>query len=303
MNKSPFHKQAALMLRCLPAIAEEKVFALKGGTAINMFVRPMPRLSIDIDLTYLPIEERQLSLTKMSRALDNIAATIERTISGAKIQKIKRADQIVKLVVTSAEAKIKIEPNEVIRGTTSAPILMDLVPEAEALFELSVTFPIVPLSDLYGGKICAALDRQHPRDLFDIMILLENEGLTEKIRKGFIVALASHERPMHELITPTLQDVADIYEKEFKEMLLNTPPLKKLYEARTALIVAIKSGLTKDEKKFLLSLKQGQPDWPLLGLPAAEKLPGIQWKLLNILKMSPVKREEQFTILKERLEG
>ncbi len=131
--------------------------------------------------------------------------------------------------------------------------------EAEELFEFSVSAPVVPLSDLYGSKICAALDRQHPRDLFDILILLENEGITDKIRKSFLVFLASHNRPMHELIKPTLKDISDIYEKDFKEMVLKQVPLKKLIEAREELIKKLSETITTDEKKFLLSLKKGNP--------------------------------------------
>ena len=50
-----YRRQVQLLIRVLPSIAEEACFALKGGTAINLFVRDMPRLSVDIDLTYLPV--------------------------------------------------------------------------------------------------------------------------------------------------------------------------------------------------------------------------------------------------------
>ena len=65
MKSSPFFKQVELLLRTLPYIAAEKCFALKGGTAINLFVRDMPRLSVDVDLTYLPVEPREESLGKI----------------------------------------------------------------------------------------------------------------------------------------------------------------------------------------------------------------------------------------------
>ena len=57
--------QVRLLLSVLPDIAREPVFALKGGTAINLFYRDMPRLSVDIDLTYLPVADRQSSLEDM----------------------------------------------------------------------------------------------------------------------------------------------------------------------------------------------------------------------------------------------
>lgn len=218
MKKSPFYAQAALMLKCIPAIAEERCFAMKGGTAINMFVQSMPRLSVDIDLTYVQIEDRDTSLAKMTDAIERISKKIEKTIPQSKVNKTKREGRIIKLVVSTPDAKIKIEPNEVLRGTTAPPISMDLVKVAEDLFEMSVSMPIVPIADLYGGKICAALDRQHPRDLFDVKMLLDDDGLNEEVRKGFLVFLASHDRPMHELLNPNLKNISEIYNKEFKDM-------------------------------------------------------------------------------------
>ena len=65
-------KQVRLLLSVLPDMAREPVFALKGGTAINLFYRDMPRLSVDIDLTYLPVADRQSSLEGIDDALDRI---------------------------------------------------------------------------------------------------------------------------------------------------------------------------------------------------------------------------------------
>ena len=64
--------QVRLLIDVLPHIAKENVFALKGGTAINLFYRDMPRLSVDIDLTYLPVEDRNASLRHIDEALDRI---------------------------------------------------------------------------------------------------------------------------------------------------------------------------------------------------------------------------------------
>lgn len=297
MKNSPFFPQAALLIRCLPNIAEESCFAMKGGTAINMFVRPMPRLSVDIDLTYIPIEDRETSLRNISAALERIAIKIKKTIPVSKVQKTLRSDQIIKLVVSTTEAAIKIEPNEVLRGTTTPPKTMDLVKEAEDLFEMSAQIPIVPVADLYGGKICAALDRQHPRDLFDIKILLDNEGITDEIRKGFLVYLCSHDRPMHEVFSPNFKDLKKIYTKEFAEMTVNPVPLEDLYAARETLAREIRKTISNDEKNFLLSLKKGQPQWDLLGLQGLDRLPALQWKLQNILRMGPDRRNEQIAKL------
>ncbi len=86
-SRSIYNKQVQLLLEVLPYVSKETCFALKGGTAINMFVRDMPRLSVDIDLMYLPIEERTTSLTHISEALERIATTIEAGLKGAKVHR------------------------------------------------------------------------------------------------------------------------------------------------------------------------------------------------------------------------
>jgi hypothetical protein len=75
----------ALLIRILPLVAVEKDFALKGGTAINLFVRDLPRLSVDIDLTYLPVADRPTSLAAIDKAMARIAESIARAIPGARV--------------------------------------------------------------------------------------------------------------------------------------------------------------------------------------------------------------------------
>jgi predicted nucleotidyltransferase component of viral defense system len=199
VKNSPFYKEADLMVQLLPEVAKEVCFALKGGTAINFFWRDMPRLSVDIDLAYLPIEDRDLSLANISAALDRIAISIEKWGRVFKVHRsiAHQGNRISKLVISNKAAQVKIEPNEVIRGFVFESVEKDLCSKAEVFFEKSVSLKTLSFADLYGGKLCAALDRQHPRDIFDIKILLEHECLTEEIRKAFIVYLSSHDRPMN----------------------------------------------------------------------------------------------------------
>jgi predicted nucleotidyltransferase component of viral defense system len=119
---------------------------------------------------------------------------------------------------------------------------------------------IASLPDLFAGKICAALDRQHPRDLFDVKFLQENEGLTENLRKTFLIFLISHQRPMSELLEPNRKDISKIYETEFKQMAEIDVSLEQLEQARETLIYQINSQMTDNAKKFLLSFKNKTPD-------------------------------------------
>lgn len=305
MKSSRFYEQAKLMIRCIPAVAQETCFALKGGTAINLFVRDMPRLSVDIDLTYLPLEPRDVVLKNISSSLQRISEKIKKTIPGAKVQETRMQSgdrRIIKLVVALDGQTVKIEPNEVIRGTVFAPHERKLVKKAETAFELSARMAVVNLSDLYGGKLCAALDRQHPRDIFDVKLLLENEGITADIRKAFVIYLASHDRPINELIDPTRKDIAKIYQSDFVDMTEQEVSLAELVKTREQYIKQLKNDLNEDERNFLISLKQGQPNWNLLNIPDLEKLPALQWKLINIKKMTTKKRDESLEKLKRKFE-
>jgi predicted nucleotidyltransferase component of viral defense system len=293
MKDNPFFKQAELILQVLPFVAQEKNLALKGGTAINLFVRDLPRLSVDIDLTYLPIESRSVSLTHISSALERIADSIKPAIPGVKVFESKLEQKyVIKLFINFKGVQIKIEPNLVIRGTVFPCVKRDLVANAEALFERFTSVRTLSIADLYGGKICAALDRQHPRDLFDIKILMEHEGILDDIRRAFVIYLAGHPRPISEVLNPKLQNIRRAYEAEFVGLTRLQGSLDELVATRQKLIDFLRGELTEEERQFLLSIKEGEPQWKLMGIDGIEKLPAIQWKLINIRKMAKKKRVE-----------
>jgi len=304
MKDSPFYPSALLMLRVLPFVVPEECFALKGGTAINLFSRDLTRLSVDIDLTYLPIEPRRESLDKIHQALARIADEITQSFPGIKVQlsKSRSTGLITKIFVNDRGVQIKIEPNDIIRGTILPNRELRLSKKARDLFELDVSSKVLSFEDLYGGKICAALDRQHPRDLFDVKLLLENEGLTENIRRAFLVYLISHNRPIHELLDPQLIDIKTLFEEEFSGMTDQAVSYEDLVDARKALMEKIKKELSEEERKFLLSVKEMNPNWGLLGLQGIEKLPAVKWKLENLGKMTLKLHNESLKNLKRVLE-
>ena len=301
MPDNIYHKQAELLLRILPSVMREDVFALKGGTAINFFWRDYPRLSVDIDLAYLPLKERDLSLLDISDRLASIEARIQRIFPDAYIQQKQDNKLIYALIVRVKDATVKIEANFNMRGSVYESVKMKLCDKAEKEFELSLSVTTLSFEDLYGGKICAALDRQHPRDLFDIKLLFDNEGLADKIRKAFIVYLISHGRPIVELLNPSLKDIKADYENDFAGMTAVPVNLNDLVNARNQLIKRIKESLTENEIKFLLSVKNKEPQWELLELEGIEDLPGIKYKLMNLNKMNPEKHKQAYEKLERYL--
>ena len=293
--------QVRLLVQTLPLVAVEDCFALKGGTAINLFVRNLPRLSVDIDLAYLPNGSRQEALQGARAALARIAESVERGMPGVKATvQTNRPDEL-RILVRSSAAQIKVEVSPVLRGTVHMPEQRDVVAEVEDEFGFA-SIRVVSLPDLYGGKICAALDRQHPRDLFDVMLMLKEEGLTREIFEGFLVYLISHGRPIADLLEPRLKPLDQIFQSEFSGMTRDPVSIQQLETARAALVDGIRKQITQRDVAFLLSLKLGQPDWSLLALPGIAELPAVNWKLKNIRAMAVGKRAESFARLEHVLQ-
>ena len=194
-------------MRTLPYVAEESCFALKGGTAINLFIRNLPRLSVDIDLTYLPVSARRQSLSDIDAALKRIGARIREVDNSINITESapRSQNEITKLVVrTRDRIQIKIEVTPVLRGCVYEPVNMTVAQKTEDEFGFA-EINVLSFADIYAGKIMAALDRQHPRDLFDVHQLLENEGITDELRTALIVYLISHDHSPHSLLDPVLR--------------------------------------------------------------------------------------------------
>jgi len=292
MNKdSVYWKQVQLLVRILPLIDTEACFALKGGTAINLFYRPLPRLSVDIDLMYLPLEGRESAIPNIHAALHRIAELIRERIRDSHVEEVFEESDSLRLNVELDHVRIKIELSPVTRGSIYHPVKMHVVAEVEKEFGYAEML-VSAFPDLFAGKLCAGLDRQHPRDLFDILGMYQNEGFTEELRKAFMVFLISHYRPMAELLNPHRIDLSGSFKSEFLQMTRENISLKTLEETREKLIHDINLQLTADERQFIYLFKSKKPDWTLLGLPNADEisqLPAVRWKMINLEKLEEKK--------------
>ncbi len=296
MAREDYQQQVQLLVRTLPFIAKQEAFALKGGTAINLFYRDMPRLSVDIDLTYLPLQDRPTTLKGINETLEAIRADIEGSLKGVKVSRIAGGDNgDTRILVRDRGAEIKIETSPVARGTVHAPRTMavsDVVQEQFGFAEM----PVLAFEDLFGGKLHAAVDRQHPRDLFDVKLLYENEGLTDALFRTFLIYVASSPRPPHELLKPSLKAIDKEFADEFEGMTLAKVSLDDLLATRVRLTEDIRSRLDQNAMRFLLTLHDGAPDFEAIGLPQAAELPAVRWKLINLAKLkeeNPAKHAEQ----------
>jgi len=282
MINQSYINQADLLLQVIPHIAKEKTLALKGGTAINLFLRNMPRLSVDIDLTYLPLDNRETALTNISGSLGKIRERITKSIPGTSVSNHTVEGNDIKLLVQSKNAQIKIEVNTITRGHLHPVRLLQVNDEVQDRFKKFAAIQVVSDAELYGGKICAALDRQHPRDLFDVYLLFQESGYNEDVKNGFIQALVSHMRTMNEVLEPHLLDQRSAFEKQFQGM-TDTAFTYEAFEAtRENLINIVNSSLSDQDSSFLLTFKRGDPDWDLFPVAGLKDMPAVQWKLMNI---------------------
>ena len=181
------------------------------------------------------------------------------------------------------------------------PHLLPLCRKAQDVFGRYVSVTCVNDYDLYAGKFCAALDRQHPRDLFDVMHFFKKRSYDRNLHNTFLVYLISHNRPIGELIQPNKQDITEVFAKEFKGMVEENVSVEALEKARADLIQIINESMTDKDKAFLVSFKNMAPDWSLLELDNIELMPAVQWKQYNLKKMETVKHKAALDQLKQKL--
>ncbi len=304
MTANRFSEQVRLLMEVLPHVAEHPCFALKGGTAINFFVRDLPRLSVDIDLAYLPVADREASLASIDGELAGIQEGIVGNITGVSVEagRLRGTDKRIKLLVRRGETLVKVEVTPVLRGSVHPPEQREATRRVQEQFG-PATAQTLGFEDLYGGKLCAALDRQHPRDLFDVGLLFSNEGINTRLKDTFLVYLLGHNRPMAELLDPAPIPLEEPLLTEFAGMTDEPVGTEDLTETRRQLVEHINAALTDANREFLLSVKRGAPDWEAFPYPEARQLPAVRWKLHNLERMPKQKRAEAARKLEAVLNG
>lgn len=275
-----YRKQVALLIRIMPLIYKIQDFAVHGGTAINLFEKNLPRLSVDIDLTYLPLKERKESLEEINKNLLMLKQQIEKAVPGCKV--IHKPD-IWKLQCTKDGATVKIEVNGTKRGIIGEIQDMPLCEKAQDIFNMTCKARIVSFSQLYGGKIAAALSRQHPRDLFDCKYM-EIDSF-DKVKNGLMLALLGSDKPIIESLQPNPVSQEEALENQFKGMSDIPFDYPDFESAREELKKQVNDNLTQTDKEFILSFEQGTPEWEKCCAGDLSQYPSVQWKLKNIGKL------------------
>lgn len=296
-----YAQQLALLVDVLPVVSTETAFALKGGTAINLFFRDLPRLSVDIDLTWLPLGERRDSLEAITMALQRIGNAVEDSL-GCEVRARATADGVpTGLAISRRRVAIKIDVSPVLRGSVFPAEIRSLRPSVAERFGM-IEMQTLGFADLFAGKMVAALDRQHPRDLFDVRNLLAVEGITAELWSAFLVYLTATGRPSAELLFPNRLPLEDRFFAEFAGMTDEAVDVRSLIDARECLIAAIHTRIDDNVRQFLWSVEHESPEWERLGLPDhVADLPALHWKVLNLRKRMPEKRDADHRQLAETL--
>jgi predicted nucleotidyltransferase component of viral defense system len=298
-----YKAQVALLLKILPNVLEEENFALHGGTAINLFHLNMPRLSVDIDLTYIPFSsDRNADLDNIRGSLEMTKKRLEERMPDVRFPDSQRALKDLKLICSASDVQIKIEVNQINRGLIAESCLKKLCSRAQDDFNSFCEVKTVSQGQLWGGKINAALDRQHPRDLFDIRNMFNEVGYTDEIKTGFLFFLLGGKRPFHELLNPQKIDQKAVFDSQFIGMTIQPFSYEEYQETRDRLIFEVNRSLTERDRAFLIAFSQGEPVWDHVDYGM---YPAIRWKLMNISELkndNPQKYREQTELLRQSLE-
>lgn len=298
--RTEYQQTVAVLLEVAPTVFADREFALKGGTALNLFVRDMPRLSVDIDLAYprhaVPRDEALQHISSaLGRAKDKL------TKAGFKVTHGRSSKEEAQLQVSRGSVTVKVEANYVFRGTVLPIEQRTLVDAAQRTFKAELDVPSLAVDELYGSKLVAFFDRQHPRDIFDVRELLAHGPITDRMRQCFTVYLAGHNRPIHEVLVGRPKNIEAEFKNNFDGMTMQQVRLEELLAVRKKVFASLPASLTDEERKFLLSVAKADPQWDLMPFKHLNQLPALQWKLENLEKLRDSNRKkfgEQEALLK-----
>lgn len=301
--KETYSNQVRLLVRLLTYVQKETSLALKGGTAINLFLRDMPRLSVDLDLVYLPIQDRATSLKSINDALERIRSEVERSMRAVAVRSVPlpNSKETMRLIAASPQGTVKVEVSPVLRGSVFGSVRKPISPIVAEQFGY-VEANLLSEPDILAGKLCAALDRQHPRDIFDVEHILHAGFTDDRLRTAFLVYLISHNRPISELLAPNEKPFDRAFVEEFDGMTREPITVKQLNEIRTRFFSMILPWLTDGDREFLIGFKKGKPDWDHLGIDHVKALPSVLWKQQNLERMTPQARQASIRRLEQVLE-
>lgn len=296
MNRM-YRQQVELLLRVIPTLEDVESFAIHGGTAINLYILDPPRYSVDVDLTYIPIKAREDSFADIHKNLAIIKEKVKTVVPDIVI-----TEKPNKIYCTRRGVMVKIEASGTKRGLIDPASIKPLCNAAQNEFETANKAKIVSLSQLYGGKITAALDRQHPRDLFDVKLMFDFITNFDQVKRGFLYCRLGGDRPIIESLQPNRVDHQETLVKQFARMTKIPFSYNDYEETREKLVDFINSNLTLQDKEFLIAFESGEDLSRYTEYQEYLHFPSVLWKMQNISKLKKINPAKHRRSI-EKLEG
>jgi len=273
--------------------------ALKGGTALNLFIFNVPRLSVDIDLNYVGAEERETMLAERPRIEQAVQAVFAREGFTVRRMPEEHAGGKWSLRYQSAAGQggnLEVDLNFMYRVPLWPVTLSDSYPVGTWQAR---QIPVLDIHELAAGKLAALLARRQARDLFDSLRILHMENLDhDRLRIAFVVYGAMNRKDWRTVsvedvnfesaeltrqLIPTLRVAESAEQESFDQY-----GLRLVEECRQALSVVLP--FSENEKAFLdLLLEQGEIDSSILTSDLdlqqrIQKQPLLEWKAVNVRK-------------------
>ncbi len=286
-------EQVRLLGLVAPFVAAETCFALKGGTALNVFWYDLPRLSVDLDLVFLPRLGRRDFLEQCGEALNRIQAGLAETVSGLHVdtKPLPGSSEPGTLFIHREGVSVKVEVNAVHRESLYAPSWRDVSPNAQPVFG-PTRLQLLSFPETCAGKFNAALDRQHPRDLFDVGVILDSEGVGEEVRIAFVVNLLTQSRPFAHTLNPVIREPEAHLLSDLREMTEHVVDVDALVRNLVDLKYDLCDRMPPHHREFLSSFTLGHPDWSLLEVPQVDEMPAVRWRLQQMESLSEYRRRD-----------
>ena len=296
-SKSPSRdqliRQAEWLGSLCPALAPESCFALKEGTALSVYWFDYPRLSVDLDLVFVPRKSREEFQTLTHEALHRVQSRIRNLYPAATLrtEPLPGSSAAGKVIVAMGPLEVKMEVATVHRETLYPTQVRPVQPQAVPTFG-KTSLPLLSFSETCAGKFNAALTRQHPRDLFDVGVILEHAEISPETRTAFAVNLITQPRPFAHMLNPRLKAIPP----EALEILtrMTTQPFRALTLPDN--LITLQDTLCRRmpaaHQEFLLSFTHGTPDWSLLEVPHAARLPAVRWREQQMSQFTVDRRQE-----------
>lgn len=248
---------------------------------------------MDIDLTWLPMHNFAGDAALVAAALEQLAGMLRGRPLQLQVQSStgEGTRSVTRLMASRGRARVQIETTPVMRGTVHPVRTMVVRPKVEEAFGFA-SVQALDFSDLYAGKLAAALSRQHPRDLFDVSLLLDDERANDVLWRTFLVYLTCSPKPAWEMLAPRVPaDFAATFDVHFRGMTAEPVTAEALLESRERLLARVAGWLNEPSRAFLRSVEDEEPDFGLIGLSHASELPGVRRRLHNLAQRTAAKRE------------